>query len=52
MNVDMVETRGYTLEEIALAFDGPNASLATVPYVPEDPHADDETLKARDEEAK
>ena len=26
-HVDMVETRGYTLEEIAIAFDGPNAQL-------------------------
>ena len=23
----MVETRGYTLEEIAIAFDGPNAQI-------------------------
>jgi len=24
----MVETRGYTLEEVAFAFDGPNMSLS------------------------
>jgi hypothetical protein len=26
--VDMVETKGYTLEEVALAFDGSSSSLA------------------------
>jgi SP family sugar:H+ symporter-like MFS transporter len=31
---DMVETRGYTLEEVAFAFDGPKASLAIVGLVP------------------
>lgn len=27
-SVDMVETKGYTLEEVAIAFDGSSSSLA------------------------
>ena len=46
----MVETRGYTLEEVAFAFDGPNDSLAGAML----PHMDDESHdasdKARDED--
>ena len=30
----MVETRGYTLEEIAIAFDGPRSSMNSAADVP------------------
>ena len=45
---DMVETRGYTLEEIAIAFDGPSASLTNLRLIdPERADSGDDN-KARD----
>ncbi len=50
-NVDMVETRGYTLEEVAFAFDGPNASLTDVSLMPNlDHESSGDADKARDGE--
>jgi hypothetical protein len=42
---DMVETKGYTLEEIATAFDGPSTSNVAILPAAEQPGYDD-TIKA------
>lgn len=47
----MVETRGFTLEEVAFAFDGPNASLGSVEYAPHSGHETKEDIgKGTDED--
>lgn len=49
----MVETRGYTLEEVAFAFDGPNASLTNVALVSHLDHdSREESFKGRDGDTK